>query len=174
VQANVLIQHPVEFLFIDGEDPEVWYPWLCRADLASYPHTFIWMGPSDLLGQESQGPSSKHLRKNFEHLGYHRLLSLEKLGSGVAQDCLVWMGTLDHPLWTLVCCATDLGLPRHSMSNLLMPVGVPSKAWHHRRLVGKTSKSKQWWPCEVNNESGGKPVIERFGLMLDWPHLLIH
>jgi hypothetical protein len=28
------------------------------------------MGPSDLLDQESQGAVSKHLRKNFEHLGY--------------------------------------------------------------------------------------------------------
>jgi hypothetical protein len=175
VRANILNIHSVEFLFIDGEDPEVWYPWFLRTAINKRPRVFVWMGPSEALETESQGPISKPIRKKLEREGYHLqyvLLSSEKLGSGIAQDRLVLLGTLKGPGWIPVQCNTDLGLPRRAMSNLLMPVGVPYKAWHHG-LVRATTRAERWWPCDVIAESEGEPIFERFGLMPDRPHSLI-
>jgi hypothetical protein len=175
VRVNILNVYPVDFLLIDGEDPDVWSPWLLRTVTKCLPRALIWMGPSEALGLENQGPISKPLRKSFERKGYNLrywLLSSEKLGSGIAQDRLVLICTLKSSSDVPVHCNTDLGLPRRAMSNLLMPVGVPYKAWHHG-LINKTLRPERWWPCEVINESEGEPIFERFGLMPDRPHSLI-
>jgi hypothetical protein len=175
VRAHVLNLYPVDFLFIDGEDPSVWSPWLSKAKAINRPRAFVWMGAENLLEDDTQGPGAKHVRKALERAGYRLqfcFLSAEKLGSGVAQDRLVLIGTQPSHNWVPVECTEDLGLPRRSMSNLLMPVGVPRKAWHSG-LVSVTSRAKRWWPCEVNNESEDEPIFERTGLMPDRPHSLI-
>jgi hypothetical protein len=161
VKAHVLDLYPVDFLFINDEDPSVGSKWINRASVCNRPSAFIWMGLADSLSEESNGPIAKHIHKDLERAGYHLqywLLSSNKLGSGVGDA------------WEPVQCMDDLGLPRRSMSNLLMPVGVPRKAWHSG-LIQTTSRAERWWPCEVTHESEGDPVFERTGLMPDRPHL---
>jgi hypothetical protein len=142
VSSHVLNDHPVEFLFVDEEEPEVWIKWLMKTRCNLLPEAFIWMGPGDALGNEAQGPIAKNVCKNLERLGYklqYWLLSAEKVGSAVAQDRLVLVGTL--------------------MSNLLMPVGVPSKAWH-RGQVQKSGRTERWLPCEIIEETEGDPIFQ--------------
>jgi hypothetical protein len=172
VRATILNKLPVDFLFIDDEAPEVWSLWLIRASFVNRPQVFAWMGPGIALVDEGQGPVSKSIRKNLERMGYrlqYFLLSAEKLGAGIAQDRLVLVGTLMGPGWSPVHVDDDFGLPRRSMSNLLMPVGVPRQAWHYG-LVHKTSCAAHWLPCDVLEAVDNDPIFERHGLMPDRPH----
>jgi hypothetical protein len=60
-------------------------------------------------------------------------------------------------------------VPPQSMSKLLMPTGVPHKAWfqgHTQRAL----QPEQWRPCEVSRQTRmWEPIFDHHGLMPDRP-----
>jgi hypothetical protein len=58
-----------------------------------------------------------------------------------------------------------------AMSNLLLPVGIPRKAWNHQpENEAELPTTKKYQPCQVYHEIDGSPVFEAIGPMSDLPN----
>jgi hypothetical protein len=171
VRHNVLDEHPVEILLLDGIAEEIWTPWVTKCDPSHRPQAIVWCGPVDFIVDETAGPAHKSFRKKMARAGYevtYWTMAAENYGAALAQDRLVVVCTLgkskDGPLEPI---GDDV--PPRSMSNLLMPTGVPHKAWYQGQTQ-RAVESERWWPCEVNRRTRKRePIYDHHGLMPDQP-----
>jgi hypothetical protein len=67
-----------------------------------------------------------------------------------------------------------LGGPTRAMSNLLLPVGIPHKAWNRQaESMAERDLIKRHLPCSVRATINGSPVVESSGPMPDAPNTWI-
>ena len=171
IRHTVLNEHPVDVLLVDDVEVSVWLPWIRKCDKSNRPKCFVWTGPSDLVTDEKDGPVGKLFRKQSAKLGYsldYWVMASEHYGAAIAQDRLVVVCTLGGT-GPRPCKPLPTDLPPRNMSNLLLPVGIPRKAYHTGE-VDLYPDSRRWWPCDVRQRAGSEPIFERFGLMPDRPH----
>jgi hypothetical protein len=125
---NILSQHPVDCLMIDGCDTGVWSPWMSSAPLDKQPKAILLFAQAIHLEMES-GAASKTHRKSMEKLGYSIhfwLMEAGDFGSAVSKLRLrtsCTQETSDQPQEPKRPSPNKL--PVRPMSDLLMPVGVP-------------------------------------------------
>ena len=171
VLHRVLDQHPVDILLIDGIPDETWCPWVTKCQTHNRPQAILWSGPVDSIVNEASGPVHKAFRKKMTRAGYelaYWTMSAESHGAALAQDRLVVVCTLGKSKEGPIEPTGD-DVPPRSMSNLLMPTGVPHKAWYQGQTQ-RSYESEQWWPCEVSRRTRRRePIFEHQGLMPDRP-----
>ncbi len=171
VRHYLLDQHPVDMLLVDDISEDVWSPWLTKCKLSHRPQAVIWSGSPGLLITDTAGPARKAFRKKMTRAGYelaYWTMAAETHGSALAQDRLVVVCTLGKSKEGPLEPQGD-NVPPRSMSNLLMPTGVPHKAWYQGQTQ-TAPESDRWWPCEVTRRTRKQePIYDHHGLMPDLP-----
>jgi site-specific DNA-cytosine methylase len=159
----------VDVLVLDETPVEVWTPWVIRCPEKKRPSAIVWSGPLDSIIDETGGPIHKSFRKTMKRAGYTMefwSMNAEAHGAALAQDRLIVTCTLRQGTNGFKEPAGD-DVPPRSMSNLLMPTGVPHKAWFQGQTY-RASKSAKWWPCEVRRLTRKQePVFDHHGRMPD-------
>jgi hypothetical protein len=170
VTRNILSQHPVDCLMIDGCDTEVWSPWISSAPLDKRPKAILLFTQATHLEMES-GAAAKTHRKSMEKLGYSIhfwLMEAVDFGSAVSQlrlGVLYTQEASDQPQEPVQPSPNKL--PARPMSNLLMPVGVPFSAWTKMTPQMETA-DRRCLPCISNSHFGrSAPIFDPQGPMPD-------
>jgi hypothetical protein len=166
LKKNLLNQHPVDCLLIEGESPTKWMSWIIEADNNHKPKAVLSFINKELLDHED-GPVPKTQRKLLQKLGYDvRYWYLPAWEFGAALDLstvsMVWYKT-DDPM-AVMPIPRSSALPVRPMSNLLKPFGIPSKAWSRREpkaLLGSPSRG----PCRLRGQINGELVYDELGAM---------
>lgn len=158
----------LDCLLVDGDNIN-WLPWLNTGKNEPTPRVIIWMVSVSFIGNDKTGPMSSGWRKLMSQRGYSSQfwhLCAEAYGAALRQDRLA------------VICYRDLSagprkpvpmaLPARAMSNLLLPVGIPSKAWYHgsERKCTMEERARES-PCVITYSAGQTPIHDHVGPMPD-------
>jgi hypothetical protein len=176
VRKNVLRTNPVDVLLVDGIEHSEWGLWIDSVKLAERPKMILWFEEAKMITHEKKGPICKDTRKKLQRSGYricYWYLQAEDYGAALVQERI-------GVLYVRKDCGPEKGLPSkpppmelpvRAMSNLLMPVGVPRKAYC--RDKEKECEGQRFLPCEVLKEVKKSPIYEATGPMPDHPQAWI-
>jgi hypothetical protein len=176
VRKNILRVHPVDALLIDGIEYGTWGSWIDTVHLRERPKMILWFETAKRIEQEKEGPFCKQVRKRMAAAGYRSCywyLQAEDYGSALIQERVGVLyirkdvGTKDQ----LPQKPAPMELPARAMSNLLMPVGVPRKAFC--REPEQPCDGKRYHPCVVLSQVKRSPIYEASGPMPDHPQVWI-
>jgi hypothetical protein len=174
VRKNVLRTHPVEVLLIDGVENQEWRKWVEAVRSEERPRIILWFESSRRIEQDREGPFSKSVRKKMQLCGYRScswFLKAEDYGSALVQDRVAMVYIRNNGQGNLPTKPTPMGLPARAMSNLLMPVGVPRKAYYMAQEYECDGRS--FLPCQVEKQTKNQPIYEAEGPMPDQPHVWV-
>ena len=170
VKKTILRKHKLDALFIDLDGASHWLRWVTAAAPTQQPQVIAIMAPSMNLIKEPAASASTLERKQMARMGYRCqtwFLQAKDYGGAISQDrtAVVYFKGPSHVVMTKPTCD---GLPARSMSNLLLPTGVPTKSWAKQRpRRAHPSESIKSLPCTVDEMLGTKPVFSGSGLMPD-------
>jgi hypothetical protein len=163
----------LDCLLIDGIDVD-WIPWLGESDNLKDPRVILWMVDEMCIGNDRTGPMSSGWRKKMQQRGYTArfwYLNAHHMGAPLNQSRLAVVYFKGDQL-----CG-EIGqkqlaegeLPSRAMDNLLLPVGVPRKAWNHEPdRDADCWMIKKYFPCLVEKCVGdNKPIFESCSPMPD-------
>jgi hypothetical protein len=164
----VLKKHPIDYLIVEGIEVEIWEPWLKGVEQEFHPPTIVVFSAGKDLSTE-KNVVGKRFRKVMQRWGYHgRYWTMEawKYGAALNQVRLVTVFRKSDSHHTTMGAPLPINLPVQSMSNLLMPVGVPQKA-RNRRPVQRLPSKRTLGPEVIGGYIDGKRVYQVEGAMPD-------
>ena len=179
---QVLDQHLVDILLIDGITEETWCSWVTKCQTNNRSQAILWSGPVDSIVHETSGPVHKSFRKKMTRAGYklaYWMMSAVSHGAALAQDRLVLACTLRKSKEGPIEPTGD-DVPPRSMSNLLMPTGVPHKVWyqgHTQQAFESIHDHHGLMPdlpgCWINSERGirrlqSQEIAKAKGVPIKW------
>jgi hypothetical protein len=176
VKKNILRTHPVEVLLVDGIESQEWRKWIETIEFKERPRIILWLEDSYRIEQDREGPFSKSVRKKMQLYGYRCcswFLKAEDYGAALVQErvAMVYFLDLKKGRKGLPAKPRPMGLPARAMRNLLMPVGVPRKAYCFE--TEGVLEGKRFLPCLVQSHTNTQPIYESEGPMPDRPHVWI-
>jgi hypothetical protein len=136
----------------------------------------LWFEEAKQITYEKEGPVCKNTRKKLQKAGYRTcywFLQAEDYGAALVQERIgvLYIHKDCGPGRELPSKPIPMELPARAMSNLLMPVGVPWKAYC--RGKEKECEGQRFTPCEVKWEVENSPIYETTGPMPDHPQAWI-
>jgi hypothetical protein len=176
VRANVLRTNPVDALLIDGVNYHAWGTWIESIGMVERPKVILWFDEAKRILDEKEGPLCKYVRKRMSKSGYRSCywyLQAEDYGSALVQERVgvLYIRKGCGPEHQLPDKPSPMKLPARAMSNLLMPVGVPWKAYCNEKE--QMCEGQRFRPCLVKAQVRRSPVYETSGPMPDHPHVWI-
>jgi hypothetical protein len=171
VPTELVKQSQLDCLLVDGDNAN-WLPWLDNGKNESLPSTIVWMISSSFIGNDKTGPMSSGRRKLMSPRGYSSKfwhLCAEEFGAALRQDRLavVYYREKSTPGWGPMEPA-PMNLPARAMINLLLPVGIPHKAWYQGQERDCTMDERmREFPCVVKQSVSRTPIHEHEGPMPD-------
>jgi hypothetical protein len=167
----------VDCLLVEGNSIN-WLPWLNEGKKEAAASTIIWMVSSSFIGNDKTGPMSSGRRKLMSQRGYSSKfwhLCAEEYGAALHQDRLAviyYRSTCEQISGPVK--PTPMNLPARAMNNLLLPVGIPQKAWYHgEEREGTMEEILRESPCLVKKLINSTPIHEHVGPMPDRPNTWI-
>jgi len=176
VRKNVLRTNPIDVLLVDGVRYSEWSSWIETVKLIERPKMILWFDDAKMITQEKEGPICKDTRKRLQKAGYRTCywyLQAEEYGAALIQEriSVVYVRKDVSPNKELPSKPCPMGLPSRAMNNLLMPVGVPRKAYCREKE--EKCDGERFLPCEVKMEVKRSPIYEATGPMPDHPQAWI-
>jgi hypothetical protein len=165
VRQDIFEQYQVDGLVIDKVDGIIWKKWLDKARPANHPKIILVFSDGDQLIKED-GIMGKGFHTDMKRHGYdtrYWMMRAWEYGAALDQVRLVtifWQRTFGGE----IVQPTIIALPARAMSNLLMPVGVPIRAWTNQ--VMGPAVIKKGIPCIVGR-IGIQDVYGCQGIMPD-------
>jgi hypothetical protein len=160
VRTSILNQHPIDCLLVEGHDPDVWKPWISKARPKNRPSAILTFADPELLNKDA-GPLNKPLCKDMQRMGYedrYWYMSAWKYGAALQQERLAVAYFLPEKSNSPMGNPASIMLPPRPMSNLLMPLGVPKKAWSRQVPNTWPNSERRCYPGHVMSHIGGSPV----------------
>jgi hypothetical protein len=133
VPDKLVPRSKLDCLLVDGDNVN-WLPWLNTDKKQPAPSTIVWMVSSSFISNDKTGPMSSGRRKLMSQRGYSSKfwhLCAEEYGAALRQNRLAvvyYRGESVPGLGPMK--PAPMKLPARAMSNLLLPVGIPHKAWY--------------------------------------------
>jgi hypothetical protein len=169
--AQLLKTSRLHCLMIDMVDGE-WIKWLGATNHQHLPSSIVWMTSADSIGETEHGPIQSGHQKQMMRLGYaaqYWHLDSSLFGAALRQSRLAVVytqtkfTTKGRPHKPAPMC-----LPPRPMSNLLLPMGIPTGAWNKSPTepVLKSQRT-QYRPCVVTNQVCQTPIYSAIGPMPD-------
>lgn len=176
VRKNVLRTNPIDVLLVDGVGYSEWGKWIDTVRSEERPKMILWFEEAKQITYEKEGPVCKNTRKKLQKAGYRTcywFLQAEDYGAALVQERIgvLYIHKDCGPGRELPSKPIPMELPARAMSNLLMPVGVPWKAYC--RGKEKECEGQRFTPCEVKWEVENSPIYETTGPMPDHPQAWI-
>jgi hypothetical protein len=114
----------------------------------------------------------------MQRMGYdvrYWFMSAWKYGAALQQEHLAVAYFLPKRGHIPMASPASSLLPPRPMSNLLMPMGIPHKAWSKQAPKSWPQKEQRCFPGHVTSHIGGSPVYRETGVMPDevssWIHI---
>ena len=177
VRKNVLKANPADVLLIEQTHHRVWKVWLEAVSLEERPESIVWFEDSGYIAKDSSGPMNKGVRKEMLKLGYQASywpMRSDDYGAALVQGkiCTIYHRKDLRGNRKMLLKPDRMRVPVRAMSNLLMPVGIPQKAYCKDREKPVTG-IKFYLPCKVKQQAKHGPIFERDGPMPDHPYVWI-
>jgi hypothetical protein len=133
---------------------------------------------ASFIGNDKTGLMSSGRRKLMSQRGYASKfwhLCADKYGAALRQDRLAviyYLGPSEPTSGPMQ--PVPMELPARAMRNLLLPVGIPQKAWHQGEARECTMEERvREHPCVVKQSVSQTPIHEHGGPMPDRPNAWI-
>jgi hypothetical protein len=162
----------VDVVLIDLLDDTSWLRNVERIPVVARPQAVVAATSADTLLNASKSANAKVLRKRMKALGYevtYWFLRAHEHGAALVQDRLFTVFYQAKDDREPPVSPMGNGLPVRSMSNLLLPVGIPPTA-HTRAPIGPSPRATpptNTAPCETVGYIGAHPVFAVSGPMPD-------
>jgi hypothetical protein len=165
-RRDILKEHPVDALICDMVESETWLPWMIAASGDKRPKVLMVFRDCGQMTREDDimGKSFRRQMKQWKYDTRYWTIPAWKHG-----------GALDQLQVVTVFCKKEyeveamrppiIDLPPQAMSNLLMPVGAPRRAWTQVRMTGNETSSQG--PQQIVGTIGIQPVYADHGVMPD-------
>jgi hypothetical protein len=162
----------LDFLLVDGIEEE-WLDWLAEAQDEDNPKVIIWFVPSKYISDEKNGPFCSHRRKFMRHRGYTMRswhMCADQYGSAIRQDraAVIYFKAPESKAGGPIMPSAST-MPARSMSNMLLPTGIPRMAWNTKRSERPCdlTTQKRQHPCKVSHQLTDGKFYKRNGPMPD-------
>jgi hypothetical protein len=160
----------LDFLLVDGIEEE-WLDWLAEAQDKDNPKVSIWLVPSKYISDKKNGPFCSHRRKFMRHRGYTMRswhMYADQYGSAIRQDraAVIYFQALESKAGGPIIPRSSM-MPARSMSNMLLPTGIPRMAWNTKGSERPCDwiTQKRQHPCKVLHQLTDGIIYEWNGPM---------